>query len=136
MTSQIEGIEWIRFVTSYPTGKFFEPIMNAMANLPKVCRHLHIPAQSGCDRILKKMNRDYTAGQYLTLLDKARSIVPDIAIASDFIVGFPAETDDDFKQTIKLVEKAKFKNCFIFKYSPRPGTQADDKLADTTPEED
>ncbi len=133
MISDIAGIEWIRFVTSYPSQKYFDRIMEAMANLPKVCRYLHIPAQSGSDRILKAMNRGYTAGEYLDLLLRARQIVPDIAIAGDFIVGFPGETDEDFEQTVELVEQARYKNCFIFKYSPRPGTIADKKLEDTVP---
>lgn len=77
------------------------------------------------------MNRHYTAGQYLELLDRAKTIVPEIAISGDFIVGFPGETDEDFAATVELVKKAKYKNSFIFKYSPRPGTRADEKLADT-----
>jgi len=134
MTSDIEGIRWIQFITSYPVD-FDEAILRAMADLPKVCPYLHIPAQSGSDRILKAMNRRYTAAGYLDLLAKARDIVDGIAIAGDFIVGFSGETDADFAATVQLVEKAKYKNCFIFKYSPRPGTRADDKLADTVPAE-
>jgi tRNA-2-methylthio-N6-dimethylallyladenosine synthase len=106
-----------------------------MAALPQVCNYLHIPVQSGSDRILKAMNRRYTAAEYLALLDTARSIVPDVAIAGDFIVGFPGETDDDFQQTIELVRKARYKNCFVFKYSPRPGTTADSRLSDSVPAE-
>ena len=133
MISEINGIEWIRFVTSYPSQKYFNEIMQAMTNLPKVCRYLHIPAQSGSDKILKVMNRGYTCAEYLELLDTARQIVADIAIAGDFIVGFPGETDDDFAMTVDLVKKANYKNCFIFKYSPRPGTAADKRLEDTVP---
>ena len=133
MLSQIEGIEWLKFVTSYPSKKYFEEIMRAMANLPKVCRYLHIPAQSGCDKILKAMNRGYTSAEYLELLDSARQIVPDIEVAGDFIVGFPGETDDDFAQTAELLRKARYKNSFIFKYSPRPGTTADKRLEDNIP---
>jgi tRNA-2-methylthio-N6-dimethylallyladenosine synthase len=132
--SKIDGIEWIKFVTCYPKN-FDERIFHAMVDLPKVCRYLHIPAQSGSDRILKAMNRGYTCSQYLEIIDKAREIVSDIAIAGDFIVGFPSETDEDFQKSIELVEKAQYKNCFIFKYSPRPGTRADDKLADNVPME-
>ena len=121
--SNIEGIEWIKFVTSYPAEEFFDEIVRAMADLPKVCHYLHIPAQSGSDKILRAMNRHYTASRYLELLDKARSIVPDIAIAGDFIVGFPGETEEDFAATVELVKKAGYKNSFIFKYSPRPGTR-------------
>ncbi len=81
------------------------------------------------------MNRGYTCNEYLGLLDRAREIVPGIAIAGDFIVGFPGETDDDFQATVDLVKKARFKNCFVFKYSPRPGTGADNKLKDDISEE-
>ncbi len=134
MANEVDGIRWIRFITSYPVD-FDEAILRAMADLPKVCPYLHIPAQSGSDKILKAMKRRYTASEYLDLLAQAREIVPGIAIAGDFIVGFVGETDADFAATVELVEKAKYKNCFIFKYSPRPGTRADDKLADTVPAE-
>jgi tRNA-2-methylthio-N6-dimethylallyladenosine synthase len=133
MLSKIDGIEWLKFVTSYPSKKYFEEIMRAMANQPKVCRYLHIPAQSGCDKILKAMNRGYTSAEYLELLDTARQIVPDIEVAGDFIVGFPGETDDDFAQSAELLKKARYKNSFIFKYSPRPGTVADKRLEDNIP---
>jgi len=131
--SGVEGIEWVRFVTSYPSGEFFEPILKAMARLAKVCPYLHLPAQSGSDQVLAAMNRRYTAGQYLALLDKARSIVPGVAIAGDFIVGFPGETDEDFQQTIELVRRARYRNCYIFQYSPRPGTTAERRLEDNIP---
>jgi len=135
MISEIDGIEWIKFVTSYPSAKYFNQIMEAMSKLPKVCRYLHIPAQSGSDNILKAMNRGYTCAEYLKLLDMARQIVPDIAVAGDFIVGFPGETDNDFAQTVDLIKKARYKNSFIFKYSPRPGTIADKRLEDNIPQE-
>ena len=134
MVSEVDGIEWIRFITSHPKG-FDGSIFKAMADLPKVCKYLHVPAQSGSDRILKAMNRGYTAGEYLGLLDRARDIVPDIAIASDFIVGFDGETEEDFDATVELVKKAQYKNCFVFKYSPRPGTRAVDKSAGAVSEE-
>ncbi len=129
----VEGIEWLRFVTSYPSEEFFDEIMQVMAASPKVCNYLHLPAQSGSDKILHAMNRNYTAAWYLELLDKARNIVPDIAIAGDFIVGFPGETEEDFQATGDLLKKARYRNSFIFKYSPRPGTTADKKLQDTVP---
>ncbi len=129
--SEINGIEWIRFVTSYPSEEFYNEILQAMADLSKVCKYLHIPAQSGSDKILKAMNRNYTAGQYLNMLDKARAVVPGIAIAGDFIVGFPGENNEDFEATLKLAKKAGYKNCFVFRYSPRPGTKADKQLQDT-----
>jgi len=134
MAGAIEGIEWIRFITSHP-GRFDDSILHAMAGLPKVCPYLHIPAQSGSDRILAAMNRNYTAGQYLGLLERAREIVGDIAIAGDFIVGFPGETEADFQATVDMVGKACYKNIFVFKYSPRPGTRAEMKLADSVANE-
>jgi len=132
MASEIEGIRWLRFVTSHP-GRFDDSILDAMAGLPKVCPYLHIPAQSGSDRILAAMKRRYTARHYLDLLARAREIVPDIAVAGDFIVGFPGETEEDFAATANLVRAACYKNIFVFKYSPRPGTRAEQKLADSVP---
>jgi len=129
--SDIKGIEWLRFVTSYPFEEFFDDIMQVMADSPKVCEYLHLPAQSGSDKILQAMNRNYTAAWYLELVERARTIVPDIAIAGDFIIGFPGETDEDFQATVDLVKKAGYKNAFIFKYSPRPGTASDKRLQDT-----
>jgi tRNA-2-methylthio-N6-dimethylallyladenosine synthase len=133
LVHEIDGIEWIRFVTSYPTQEDFLPMLRAMADLPKVCPYLHLPAQSGSDRILKAMNRHYTARDYLGLLEEARTQVPDLAVAGDFIVGFPGETEQDFEQTVHLVQQARYKNCFVFKYSPRPGTTSDKRLEDTIP---
>lgn len=130
MASGVDGIDWIRFVTSYPSHEFFDEICNAMRDLPKVCNYLHMPAQSGSDRILKAMNRRYTASEYLGLIERAKETVPGIAVAGDFIVGFPGETEDDFQQTVELVKRARYKNCFVFKYSPRPGTKADEKIED------
>ena len=135
MASNIAGIEWLKFVTNYPAEEFFDEILRAMSSLPKVCNYLHIPAQSGSDKILRAMNRHYTAGWYLELLDRARVIVPGIAIAGDFIVGFPGEAEEDFAATVELVKKARYKNCFIFKYSPRPETIADKRLEDNVPAE-
>jgi tRNA-2-methylthio-N6-dimethylallyladenosine synthase len=135
MAADVEGIEWIRFVTSYPSEQFYDEILHAMASSSKICNYLHMPAQSGSDRILKAMNRHYTAEQYLELLARARQIVPDIAIAGDFIVGFAGETDEDFQATVRLVEQARYRNCFIFKYSPRPGTTAEKRHKDTIPDE-
>ena len=135
MASNIAGIEWLKFVTNYPAEEFFDQILHAMSSLPKVCGYLHIPAQSGSDKILCAMNRHYSAAWYLELLDRARAIVPDIAIAGDFIVGFPGETEEDFAATVELVKKARYRNCFIFKYSPRPETTADRRLEDNVPAE-
>ncbi len=132
MASDIEPVKWLRFITSYPAD-FDEAILHAVAGLPKLCPYLHVPAQSGSDKILNAMNRHYTSGEYLALLERARRIVPNIAIAGDFIVGFPGESDEDFQATADLVKQAQYKNCFVFKYSPRPGTGADKKLTDTVP---
>jgi len=123
MAGDIEGIEWVKFVTSYPSEEFFDQILQVMAGSPKVCSYLHLPAQSGSDKILRAMNRHYSSRWYLELLDRARAVVPGISIAGDFIVGFPGESQDDFAATVELVRKARYKNCFIFKYSPRPGTR-------------
>ena len=131
---EIEGIEWIRFITSHP-GKFDAGILEAMASLEKVTPYLHIPAQSGSDRILKAMNRRYTAEHYLSLIAKSRQMVGGISIASDFIVGFPGETDEDFEATVDLVRKCRFKNSFVFKYSPRVGTHSEKQLDDDVSDE-
>jgi tRNA-2-methylthio-N6-dimethylallyladenosine synthase len=124
----------LRFVTSFPRD-FTDEALQAMRDCPRICRYLHVPAQHGSDRILKLMNRGYTVQQYDDFLGRAREYMPDICIASDFIVGFPTETDEDFTATVELLRRGKFKNSFIFKYSPRPGTTAIDRFADDVPEE-
>jgi tRNA-2-methylthio-N6-dimethylallyladenosine synthase len=129
----IEGIERIRFVTSHP-GDMTKDILEAVGELPKVCENLHMPAQSGSDRILERMRRQYTSEYYRGIVNMARSLVPDITIASDFIVGFPGETEDDFEDTVSLMKDVRYQNCFIFKYSPRTGTAATE-LKDDVPEE-
>jgi len=128
----IGGIERIRFVTNYP-GRFDRRILEAMRDLPKVCEYLHIPAQSGSDRILAAMNRKYTIAEYLDLIDEAKATVPDLAVAGDFIVGFPGETEEDFAASCELVRRVAYKNSFIFKYSPRDGTAAATKRIDDVP---
>src|SRR4029079_5765412 len=97
-------------------------------------RFLHAPAQHGNDRVLKLMNRGYSAQQYYDFVDRARTYMPDVSIHSDFIVGFPTETDAEFEQTVEMVHRCRFKNSFIFKYSPRPGTVAIDRFEDDVPE--
>ncbi|ODS30322.1 MAG: RNA modification protein [Candidatus Scalindua rubra] len=131
--NSIEGIERIRFVTSHPRD-MIKDILEAISELPKVCENLHMPAQSGSDRILEKMRRQYTSTHYRELVEMAKSLVPDITIASDFIVGFPGETEDDFEDTVSLMRDVRYQNCFIFKYSPRTGTAATE-LKDDVPEE-
>ena len=124
----------LRFVTSYPRD-FTDEALQAMRDCERICRYLHVPAQHGNDRILKAMNRGYTIGQYRDFVDRARSYLPDVCLASDFIVGFPTETEDEFQQTKDVIRYARFKNSFIFKYSPRPGTIAIDRFADDVPDE-
>jgi tRNA-2-methylthio-N6-dimethylallyladenosine synthase len=124
----------LRFVTSFPRD-FSDEALQAMRDCPRICRYLHVPAQHGSDRILRLMNRGYTVGAYRDFIVRARAFMPDISIASDFIVGFPTETDEDFAQTIELVRECRFKNSFIFKYSPRPGTVAIEKFKDDVPED-
>ncbi len=124
----------LRFVTSFPRDFTNEALM-AMRDCPRICRYLHAPAQHGSDRILKLMNRGYTATQYRDFLSRAREFMPDVSVASDFIVGFPTETEEDFAATMDLVKESRFKNSFIFKYSRRPGTTAIDRFKDDIPEE-
>ena len=128
----IDGLDRIRFVTSFPAD-WDEDIFRVMRDCPRVCPYLHIPAQSGSDRILKAMKRGYTAAEYLKLMDTARRYVPDIALAGDFIVGFSGETEEDFAATVDLVRRVGYKSLFVFKYSPRPGTTADRAQADDVP---
>ena len=130
----IDGIERIHFITSHPKDMTRE-ILEAVGELPGVCEYLHMPAQSGSDRILEKMRRQYTSSHYRELVEMARSIVPGIKIASDFIVGFPGETEEDFQETVSLLKDVRYQNSFIFKYSPRTGTAAieftDDVIEET-----
>ena len=121
--NDIEGDFRIRFMTSHPKDCTDE-LLDAMRDCDKVSRHLHLPFQSGSDRILKLMNRHYDRQGYLRLIEKARSRMPDIALTSDIIVGFPGETYEDFKQTLSLVEEVRFSSLFTFIYSPREGTPA------------
>ncbi len=119
----IKGIERVRFLTSHPKDAG-EDLFKAMRNLDKVCEHLHLPLQSGSDKILKSMNRGYTACDYLKKIEILRRYVPDCALTTDVIVGYPGETDEDFMLTNKLMEDAGFNFAFIFKYSPRPPAKA------------
>jgi tRNA-2-methylthio-N6-dimethylallyladenosine synthase len=128
------GIERIKFVTNFPRD-MGDDLLDAVRDLPKACSYLHVPAQSGCDEVLKRMKRLYTAGYYRDMLARCRERVPGVAISSDFIVGFCGETEESFEKTRELVRTAGFKNSFIFKYSPRPGTKADELMPDDIPEE-
>ncbi len=130
---EVSGLQRLRFVTSFPRD-FGDDILEVMADHPRICRYLHLPAQSGSDRILGLMNRGYTAQQYLELLDRARAYLPRVQIAGDLICGFPTETQEDHQATCDLLRRARYKNCFIFKYSPRPGTTAIHRFEDDVPD--
>ena len=131
--SDIPGIERIRYVTSHP-NEFTQRLIDAYATLPKLVSHLHLPVQHGSDRILMAMKRGYTAMEYKSTIKKLRAIRPDLAMSSDFIVGFPGETEDDFQKLMKLVNDVGYDTSFSFIFSPRPGTPAAN-LADDTPHE-
>lgn len=123
MLNDVPGIERIRFMTSHPKD-LSERLIAAMRDCSKVCKHIHLPVQSGSNRILKLMNRNYTREKYIEITDKLKSQVPGIAITTDIIIGFPGETDDDFNDTLDLVERVRFDSAFTFLYSPRKGTPA------------
>ncbi len=123
MISEVDGIERIRFTTSHPCG-FNEDIAIAMRDIPKVCEYIHLPPQSGSNNILKRMNRGYTREEYIEKVSMLREYVPNVSLSGDFIVGFPGETDEDFKQTLELAETCKLDSGFVFEYSPRPLTKA------------
>lgn len=119
----IEGLRWIRFITSHPRDMTDE-LLTTMAEVEAVIEYLHLPAQSGSNSILKAMNRGYTRAHYLGILERACRLMPELVIAGDFIVGFPGETERDFEESVSLMETVRYTNCFIFKYSARPGTTA------------
>jgi tRNA-2-methylthio-N6-dimethylallyladenosine synthase len=121
--SEVDGIERIRFTTSNPFN-FTPRLIRAIAELPKVCEWVHLPLQSGSNRVLARMNRGYTRERYLALIDELRQAVPDVALSTDLIVGFPGETEEDFADTLDMVERVGYDNVFAFRYSPRPGTPA------------
>jgi tRNA-2-methylthio-N6-dimethylallyladenosine synthase len=129
--SRIEGIERIRYTTSHPL-EFTQRLIDAYGRLPKLVSQLHLPVQSGSDRILAAMKRNYTALEYRSIVRRLRAVRPGISLTTDFIVGFPGETDADFEQSMKLVDELRFDGAFSFIYSPRPGTPAAG-LADATP---
>ncbi|MEU6247237.1 tRNA (N6-isopentenyl adenosine(37)-C2)-methylthiotransferase MiaB [Glycomyces sp. NPDC047010] len=120
---EIEGLERVRFTSPHPKN-FTDDVIAAMAETPNVCHSLHMPLQSGSDRVLKEMRRSYRSGKYLEILDKVRAAMPDAAITTDIIVGFPGETEEDFQATLDVVEEARFSSAFTFQYSIRPGTPA------------
>jgi tRNA-2-methylthio-N6-dimethylallyladenosine synthase len=128
---EVPGIERIRFTTSHPR-EFSQRIIDCYAKLPKLVSHLHLPVQSGSDRVLMAMKRGYTALEYKSIIRKLRAIRPDLCLSSDFIVGFPGETEEDFNATLKLAKDLEFDLSYVFIYSPRPGTPASN-LPDDTP---
>ncbi len=121
--NQIPGIERIRFTSAHPKGCTDE-LVRVYRECPKVCRHLHLPVQSGSDRVLAEMGRHYTRAEYLAAVKKLRDFDPEFAVTTDVIVGYPGETEADFEETRTLMEEAGFDNSFVFKYSPRPGTRS------------
>ena len=123
MVHSVEGIRRIRFVTSHPKD-LSDGLIDAMASLEKICPSLHLPLQSGSSRILERMNRGYTAKEYLAKVDRLKQAVPGIGLTSDIIVGFPGETEEDFQMTMEAIDQVRYDNIFLFNYSPRPGTAA------------
>ncbi len=133
LVSEVQGIERIRFASPHPRH-FTRRVIDAVAGLPKVCRHFHMPVQSGSARILKEMRRRYTPESYIALADEIRSTLPDVALSTDMIVGFPGETDADFEDTLTLVRAVRFHSMYSFKYSPRPRTLAGKRMPDDVTE--
>ena len=131
--NDIDGIERIRFMSSHPKD-LSDELIDAMAELPKVCESLHLPIQSGSTRLLKKMNRHYSKEDYYLLVDKLRAKIPNIGFTTDIMVGFPGETEEDFLETMEVVERVQYDSAFTFLYSVRKGTPAE-KMEDQVPEE-
>jgi len=129
----VPGIKRIRFTSPHPKD-FRAPVIQAMADCGAVCEHAHLPLQSGSSRVLKRMRRTYTRERYLALVDRLREAIPDLALTTDLIVGFPGETEDDFRQTLELVEEVGFDSAYTFVFSPRSGTEAA-VMPDQIPEE-
>src|SRR6185369_11805019 len=129
----IDGLERVRFTSPHPKD-FTDDVIAAMAETPNVCHALHMPLQSGSDAVLKSMRRSYRQEKYLGIIDEVRAAMPDAAITTDIIVGFPGETDADFEQTLEVVRAARFSSAFTFQYSKRPGTPAA-TMADQVPKE-
>lgn len=126
---QVPDLKRLRFLTSYPRD-FSDEALDVMKSCERICKYLHIPAQSGSDKVLRDMNRGYDVATYMSLIERAKSRMPNISLVGDMIVGFPNESDQDFEQSCELLSRVKFKNLFIFKYSPRPNTVADKRFED------
>ena len=137
---EVPAVRRLRFVTSYPRD-FGDDVLEVIRDSPRICRYLHVPAQSGSDSQLKLMNRGYTVAQYLEFVGRCRHYLDEpekgrpLMLSGDMIVGFSGETEEDFRASVELLEQARYKNCFIFKYSPRPGTTAYGRLPDDVPDE-
>ncbi|MDX1658445.1 MAG: tRNA (N6-isopentenyl adenosine(37)-C2)-methylthiotransferase MiaB [Nitriliruptorales bacterium] len=129
----IGGLERLRFTSPHPRD-FTEDVLVAMAEVDSVCEHLHLPLQSGSDRVLRRMRRSYRRTRYLRLVERTRELMPDAALSTDIIVGFPGETDEDFEQTLEVVEEVGFDQAFTFIYSPRPGTDAAEMTDEFVPD--
>jgi tRNA-2-methylthio-N6-dimethylallyladenosine synthase len=130
---EVDGIDRIRFASPHP--RHVTPrLLAAMARLPKICRHLHLPVQSGSTRVLEAMRRRYTRARYLDLVAEIRAVLPDVALSTDMIVGFPGERDADFEETLSLTAAVRYHSMFSFKYSPRPNTLAEKRLPDDVDE--
>jgi len=134
MLHDIPGVRRIKFITNFPRD-MSDDLLDAVRDLPKVSKYLHVPAQSGCNEVLKRMKRLYTVEYYREMLERCREKIPDVAVSSDFIVGFCGESEESFQRSCDLVREAGFKNSFIFKYSARPGTKAADLFPDDVPDE-
>jgi tRNA-2-methylthio-N6-dimethylallyladenosine synthase len=131
--SAVPGILRVRFASPHPRH-VSDRLLQVMRDVPQVCRHLHMPVQSGSNRILKSMRRRYTRESYLDLVERARAMVPGVTISTDLIVGYPGETDEDFELTLDLVRRAQYHSMYSFKYSPRPNTLAGKRMSDDVPE--
>ena len=130
----VDAIKRVRFVTSHPKDLSWR-LMETFRNVPKLCNHMHLPVQAGSDRVLERMNRGYTASEYLDKIERLREIVPDMAFSTDIIVGFPGEEESDFEETLKVIQTVEYDGMFAFKYSKRPHTKAR-VFEDQVPEEE
>ena len=131
--NDIEGIRRIRFTSPHP-AYFNRKLIETVCALPKVCKSMHLPLQSGSDAVLKRMNRPYTAAQYFSIVEQLRTLAPDMTFSTDIIVGFPGETEADFEETRKMMDAVRYDNAYIFKYSPRKGTVSAKLYADDVPQ--